>query len=101
MGHDIFAFNLAGEEITYARFGMSNHNAVILYHLLDAEKYYAGVSGSGGSTAISVQQTEKAYSSFTEFKSIGDSLDQKQISTFLSNCLEAAKREGSVRVYFG
>jgi hypothetical protein len=101
MGHDIFAFDAAGNEVAYARFNMGNHNAVILYHLLDADKFYAGVSGSGGSAAISVQQTEKAFSSYNESYNIGDSLDKKQISEFLSNCLETAKKEGSVKVYFG
>ncbi len=50
MGHDISGFNKAGQEIAYARFSMGNCNALILYRLLNAQKYYAGVSGSGGGT---------------------------------------------------
>ena len=67
MGHDISGFNKAGKEIAYARFSMGNVNAIILYRLLQAYKYYAGVSGSGGSTCFSTQQCEKALNRFNQF----------------------------------
>lgn len=110
MGHDISGFNKVGEEIAYARFSMGNVNATILYRLLQAYKYYAGVSGSGGSTCFSTQQCEDALNSFKKFYTNGDSLprnhsfihyDQKQIQDFLTNCLATAQIEGSVKVYFG
>lgn len=110
MGHDISGFNKVGEEIAYARFSMGNVNATILYRLLHAYKYYAGVSGSGGSTCFSIQQCEEALNSFNQFYTNGDSLpknnifiqyDQKQIQDFLTNCLATAHKEGSVKVYFG
>jgi homoserine kinase len=102
MGHDISGYNKTGKEIAYARFSMGNYNATILYNLLDANNYYAGVSGSGDSSIFSIQQIEKAMNVYKQFYKNGDSLsDQKQILNFIQNCLATAKIEGSVRVYFG
>ncbi|WNF36904.1 hypothetical protein RJD24_21335 [Bacillaceae bacterium IKA-2] len=109
MGHDILGFNKAGEEIAYARFNMSNQNATVLYGLLEANNYYAGVSGSGGSSTFSKQQMEKALNTYNQLYDNGDpqsesdflTWDKKQISDFLLNCLATAKKEGSVGVYFG
>src|SRR5690242_2242841 len=109
MGHDISGYNKAGKEIAYARFSMGNYNATILYHLLGANNYYAGVSGSGGSSTFSIQQIEKALNGYNQLYKNGDSLsesdiltwDKKQILNFIQNCLLTAKIEGSVRVYFG
>jgi hypothetical protein len=106
MGHDISGFNKAGEEIAYARFSMSNRNAIVLYSLLDAHKYYAGVSGCGDSCDFSIKQFEKALDSYKQLYHTppkSDSLhwDQKQIHKFLTNCLRTAQKEGSVEVYFG
>jgi hypothetical protein len=108
MGHDISGYNKEGEEIAYARFSMGNFNATILYHLLDANNYYAGVSGTGGSTTFSTQQMEKALYDYKQFYNNGDSLpesdlldwDQKQIQKFILSCLATAQDEGSVRVSF-
>lgn len=110
MGHDISGYNKAGEEIAYARFSMGNYNAITLYSLLDANDYYAGVSGSGDNSRFSIRQIEKALDEYKQLfnndaSSIekSDSLpwDQKQILSFIVNCLETAKKEGSVRVFFG
>lgn len=107
MGHDIFGINKAGEEIAYARFSMGNYNATILYELLDANEYYAGVSGSGGSSTFSIQQCEKALKEFYRLYNInvfshsGLPWDLKQILDFIKNCLVTANKEGSVKVYFG
>lgn len=110
MGHDIIGYNRAGEEIAYARFSMGNYNATILYRLLDAYDFYAGVSGSGGSSAFSLQQIEKALNGFHQLnindvpsQANGDFLswDQKQILSFIKSCLTTAQKEGSVKVYFG
>jgi hypothetical protein len=109
MGHDISGFNKAREEIAYARFSMGNSNAVLLYDLLDADQFYAGVSGSGESSIFSVEQFEKALSSYKKLFNTGDSLsesdfgswDQKQIQNFIQNCLATAQKEKSVEVYFG
>jgi hypothetical protein len=109
MGHDISGYNKAQEEIAYARFSMGNRNAIILYSLLDATKFYAGVSGCGDSCDFSIQQFEKALDSYNQLCEKHDSLpksdslpwDQKQIHNFLLNCLRTAQKEGSVEVYFG
>jgi hypothetical protein len=106
MGHDISGLNKAGEEIAYARFSMGNYNSIILYSLLDANKYYAGVSGSGKSTTFSIKQIEKALQTYNQIYGDGNSLsennwDLKQIWNFIQNCLAIVKIEGSVRVYFG
>lgn len=109
MGHDILGYNKAGEEIAYARFSMGNRNAIILYNLLDAINYYAGVSGSGRSSAFSKLQIEKALNACNQFFDNNDSypknnffpMDQDQILNFIQNCLATAKIEGSVNVYFG
>lgn len=110
MGHDIFGCNKAGEEIAYARFSMGNYNATILYSLLEANDYNAGVSGSGGSSTFSIQQIEKALNGYKQIYKYGNSRltekaildwDQKQILEFIQNCLLSAQKEGSVRVFFG
>jgi hypothetical protein len=106
MGHDISGLNKAGEEIAYARFSMGNYNSIILYSLLDANKYYAGVSGSGKSTTFSIKQIEKALQTYNQIYGDGNSLsennwDLKQIWNFIQSCLATVKVEGSVRVYFG
>ena len=110
MGHDILGYNKAGNEIAYARFSMGNRNATILYSLLDAIKYYAGVSGSGKSSTFSKQQMEKALNAYKElYNKNGSSFseseflpsDQKQIQKFIQNCYVTAQKEGSVKVYFG
>jgi homoserine kinase len=74
MGHDISGYNKAGKEIAYARFSMGNYNATILYNLLDANNYYAGVSGSGDSSIFSIQQIEKAMNVYKQFYKNGNSL---------------------------
>jgi hypothetical protein len=109
MGHDISGYNKAREEIAYARFSMGNYNAITLYSLLDANEYYAGVSGSGDSSTFSIQQIEKAFNLYKQYYNYGDSLsesdsldwDQKQILNFIRNCLESAQKEGCVEIYFG
>ncbi|MEH7115634.1 hypothetical protein V7124_25225 [Neobacillus niacini] len=109
MGHDISGYNKAGDEIAYARFSMGNYNATILYSLLDANDFYAGVSGTGRSTTFSTEQIEKALKAYKEFFRTGDSLagidllgiDQKQILKFILNCLATVQKENSVNVYFG
>ena len=107
MGHDISGFNRAGGEIAYARFSMGNYNATILYRLLDADNFYAGVSGSGDSATFSKQQIENALNNFNQLynndvSSNRDDLpwDQKQIFDFIKNCLATAQKEGSVIVSF-
>jgi hypothetical protein len=107
MGHDISGYNKAGEEIVYARFSMGNYNATILYSLLDANDYFAGVSGSGGSSTFSIQQIEKAMNTYKQLFNTSDSdqlksdWDQKQILNFIQNCLATAQKDGSVKVLFG
>lgn len=109
MGHDISGYNKAGDEIAYARFSMGNYNATILYSLLDANDFYAGVSGTGRSTTFSTEQIENALKAYKEFFRTGDSLsgidllgiDQKQILKFILNCLATVQKENSVNVYFG
>ncbi|MFB3164232.1 hypothetical protein ABLO26_23020 [Neobacillus sp. 179-J 1A1 HS] len=87
---------------------MGNYNATILYSLLDAINYYAGVSGSGGSATFSLQQIEKAWMAYeklykNDLTSESDFLtyDKKQIMNFIRNCLATAQKEENVRVYFG
>ncbi|MFC2948136.1 hypothetical protein [Virgibacillus sediminis] len=109
LGHDISGFNKAGEEVAYARFSMGNYNATILYNLLDANRYNAGVSGSGQSSTFSLDQMERALDSYRKLYENGDPLpendpltwDIKQIAEFLLDCLATAKKEGNVGVYFG
>ena len=109
MSHDICGYNKAGEEIAYARFSMGNYNATILYGLLDANEYNAGVSGSGGSSTFSIQQIEKALNAYKKFLNQDDSSlsesnflewDEKQILNFIQNCFVTAQKEESVNVFF-
>ncbi len=109
MGHDISGYNKAGEEIAYARFSMGNYNAAILYSLLDADQFNAGVSGSGGGSTFSIQQIKKALNTYSQFSDNDNSLsdddsltwDEKQIKRFILNCLATAQKEGSVKILFG
>lgn len=109
MGHDISGINKAGEEIAYARFSMGNYNATILYRLLDADDYYAGVSGTGESTTFSKRKIETALGAYNQTygKVVSRSesnfidWDLKQIHEFIQNCLTTAQKEGTVRVFFG
>ncbi|WP_187118933.1 hypothetical protein [Bacillus marasmi] len=110
MGHDILGFNQSGEEVAYARFNMWNSNATILYSLLDANNFYAGVSGCGGTSTFSKKQIEKALKKYKHLYKYDDSLlpndkylkmDQQQIEDFIKKCLVTAQKEGCVKVYFG
>ncbi len=110
MGHDIYGLDKDGKEIAYARFCMGNYHALILYSLLDSDKFYAGVSGSGGSATFTIQQIEKALDAYRQSYSNvkfpldgndANSWDLKQILNFIENCLETAQKDGSVSVYFG
>jgi uncharacterized protein YhbP (UPF0306 family) len=109
MGHDIYGINKAGQEVAYARFSMWNDNANILYTLLNASKFHAGVSGSGEESTYSKQQIEKALNDYNQqysnvasrLKSKYLEMDLKQIHDFIQNCLSTSQKEGSVRVYFG
>lgn len=110
MGHDICGYNKAGEEIAYARFNMWNENATILYRLLDALDFYAGVSGNGRSSTFSKLQIEKALKAYKQLNKNDVSplsnhnylaMDLKQILNFIQNCLATAQKEGSVKVFFG
>lgn len=107
MGHDIYGINRSGKEVAYARFSMWNHNANILYDLLDAQKYNGGVSGIGATAVYTRQEIEKALHDFRErFKKdipYADEdwiWDRKQILEFMENCLTTAREEGSVRIVF-
>lgn len=106
MGHDIYGFNKSGEEIAYVRFSMWNDSAIILYRLLNANKCYSEFSGAGNSFTFSVEQMEKAMDSYNQLfenshsKLIIDIWDQKQIHHFIQNCLETARKEKSVTVFF-
>jgi hypothetical protein len=107
MGHDISGINKAGKEIAYARFSMWNSNAAILYSVFDALEYHAGVSGNGRSSTFSLQQVDKASKNFDQIYPTSQEriesmpLDHQQIFNFIMNCLETAKKEGNVKIYFG
>lgn len=102
MGHDIIGRNKAGEEIAYARFSMSNPNASILYGLLDASEYNAGVSGSGGGARVTTSLLQNALTEFDHLygrilSDLSDddyaTWDLRQIQNFLQNCLVTAREE--------
>lgn len=110
MSHDILGYNKAGKEIAYARFSMGNPNAIILYNLLDANEYYAGVSGIGRETTFTIQQMEKAMDECNRFyKNVPISVlvsgiskwDKKQTVEFIEKCFNTAEKEGSVSIFFG
>ncbi|WP_188205587.1 hypothetical protein [Alkalibacillus aidingensis] len=92
MGHDIFGFNKAGQQIVYTRFSMGNYNCITLYSLLNDSDYNAGVSGSGDSTTSSTQQMGEALSEFKQSHENRDylsenkpfDLDHKQIKEFFN-----------------
>ncbi|MCT2534822.1 hypothetical protein NC661_04215 [Aquibacillus koreensis] len=110
MSHDICGYNIAGEEIAYARFTKNNPFANMLYSLLEAWEYNGGVSGIGSHVIYSLQQMEKAKDTYRQmfddhasFNTDRNELyyDQKQILAFIENCMATAQEEGSVSLYFG
>ncbi|WP_409252784.1 hypothetical protein V1502_02315 [Bacillus sp. SCS-153A] len=108
MSHEMLGRNKAGEEVAYARFSMRNYNAFILYDLLDANVFNAGVSGSGNSSSFTNLQMEKALNAWRKLNGNNDVLsqngaenwDRKQINIFILNCFKTAQKEGSVNVSF-
>lgn len=105
MGHDIYGYDKARKEVAYARFSKWNFNANVLYSVLEANEFFAGVSGSGGGSEFSVQQIKKAMKEFEVDYDLNpsneaDKWDVKQIQDFLSNCLATAEKEGEVKVIF-
>ena len=102
------AFNKNDEEISYLRFTMGDSSAFLLYDLLDANEYNGGVSGLGKSTAISLEQIEKAVQSYNLIRDqqLYDERNEfrnwqhNEIVIFLENCLKTAKTEKNVRVLF-
>jgi hypothetical protein len=106
MSHEMLGCNRAGEEVAYARFSMRNSNAFVLYDLLEAHQFNAGVSGSGNSLSYSPLQMEKALNSWKRLygksqpKNGTVNWDGKQINDFIVNCLKTAHKEGSVKVVF-
>jgi hypothetical protein len=107
MSHEMVGWNKAGEEVAYARFSMSNSNAFVLYDLLDAHKFNAGVSGSGDGSDYSPGQMEKAlnawkhlYGTKSKATNGAENWDGKQINEFIVNCLKTSYKEGSVKVVF-
>ena len=104
MGHDISGYNKQGEEIAYARYAIGNGNSEKLYNVLDAWEYYGGVSGLGQSAKYNVRQIEQAIEKFKaiNWDNIEDwEYEKNKLERFLNNCLETAKREGEVSIYFG
>ncbi|RKQ34566.1 hypothetical protein [Oceanobacillus halophilus] len=108
MSHDMVGFNKAGKQIAHLHFSMGNSSAGILYVLLDAMDYHAGVSGTGDSTNLSIEKTEQALNKYQQIYVDGDTSqkddftiwEQNEILNFLLNCVTTAQKEGSVRVLF-
>lgn len=97
--------NKAGDEVAYARFCMGNSNAFLLYGLLDASEFNAGVSGSGGLSTYTIVQMEKALDEFCQLlsrnpSSLTEDWDLRQILAFINNCVMTAHEEGSVDIIF-
>ncbi|MFC4389030.1 hypothetical protein ACFOZ1_14600 [Gracilibacillus marinus] len=106
MGHDIFAYNKANQEVAYARFSMFNDNSYILYDLLQAREFHAGVSGSGVCVEFSDVMMNQVMQDCNLLFPKNDranrrDIDVKQIQGFIKNSYEAAKNEGSVKICFG
>ncbi|KYC91542.1 hypothetical protein B4102_3800 [Heyndrickxia sporothermodurans] len=110
MGHDISGYNKSGEEICYIRFGKLNPTATVFYNLFDARDFHAGVSGTGASETYTLAHVEKTLANYKEF--YGNDFvelkdddflirERKEILKFINNCFETAKKEGSVKVFFG
>ena len=109
MSHDIYGCNNVREEIAYVRFTMNDPMAFEFYKLFDALDYYAGVSGCGGSATIPLQQVEKALAKYNSllnndpyFQSDNEFLtwQRNEILKFINSCLESARKDGNVVVYF-
>ncbi|UOQ85329.1 hypothetical protein [Gracilibacillus salinarum] len=109
MGHDIYGYNKAGQNIAYARFSMGNPNADLLYEFLHAQDFNGGVSGIGDISTFSRLELDNALKEYKVFdqkiKHLNEDTilgwDKKQIKEFIENCLAAAKKEGSIQVFFG
>ncbi|WCF11567.1 hypothetical protein NDS46_29925 (plasmid) [Paenibacillus thiaminolyticus] len=104
MGHDISGFNKRGIEVAYARYGMSNPGARILYKVLNAEDYDGGVSGIGIEKKFNENQIVEAIAKCLTINwdevSEGD-YEKEKIEGFLKDCLNTATEEGEVKIFFG
>lgn len=102
-------FNKDGKEIAYIRFTMGDYNAHMLYDILDANEHNGGVSGKGASESYSLSQVKTAFNSYKELNDNGKSSNghddfstwqQKEISKFLTSCINTAQKEKSVTICF-
>jgi len=107
LSHDIYLSNKDGEVISHVRFTMGDMNAIWFYDLFDAQKYNAGVSGSGKNKTFSLPQMEKAYKNYLNDKGIYQTGNQEfftwqqnEILKFIKNGIETAKKEDSVTIAF-
>lgn len=107
MGHDIIAQNNTGESIVHLRFTMWDANATEIYQLMDVEDLNGGVSGIGKDSSFSQFELENVLKNYDEDKISYPGTREheihrrEEIRTFLINCLEIAKREKNVLIYFG
>ncbi|MFD2762506.1 hypothetical protein [Lentibacillus juripiscarius] len=107
MSHDIIGHNKAGEAIAHLRFTMNDVNSSLVYSLLESSDYYAGVSGTGDIVRFSQQQIEKALENYNKdrIKYPGgkrfETWQRNEIQKFFKNCLETAKKEQTVQIFFG
>lgn len=95
MGHDIYAYKRPHDEVAYLRRSMGNPEARIIYRLLDAEQYDAGVSGDGSWATFYRDQLEQA-ASRAELDGCPE-----DIRSFLKLALEADPGDDGIIIHFG
>ncbi|GGK01046.1 hypothetical protein GCM10007063_24140 [Lentibacillus kapialis] len=110
MGHDISSYNEMGQEIGYIRFTKGDMLAPLFYDLFDANEYYAGVSGTGEVATLPLIQIKKALAAYSKLqaKDFGNKGNQEfllwqreEMAKFINSCLQTARKEGAVNVFFG
>lgn len=104
MGHDISGLNKQGKEVAYARYGMSNSCARILYKVLNAEDCDGAVSGTGVEKVFTENQILEAVARCLTIRwdEINDGEHEKEkIEEFLKGCMDTATEEGEVTIFFG
>lgn len=111
MGHDIFGKNKEGEQISYLRFGTSNHWSYDFYELFNAIECHGGVSGTGQVESYKITDVERALKAYQtiyeeeinsplENENEFDVYDREQILVFIQSCLKTVREEGVVRILY-
>lgn len=108
MGHDITLMNKDGDVISSVRFSAWDFNSKYFYDIFDAQDYNGGVSGYGQTVDYKVSEMRLAYSRYMKIREYSFIYNHEQleyqtkrrIDQFIKNGIEAAEKDGFVRICY-